>query len=160
MSFLYWIIIAAVAGFGIWLLLNWVNRKDRVEVYTPQDSARHSARLKPYFRREVVEAKVKSLFPHEDPAEILKLLDDGVPSFGGLERKQLDLLKLSNGNLDQLRHYIEVANSERDFTKITQLAEYPESSQRDLHDKDLFWSPHKREIERDFKQYLNWLKKK
>lgn len=160
MSFPFWIIIAAIAGLGIWLLLNWFNRKNRVEVYTPQNEARQLARLKPYFRREIVEAKAKSLFPQEDPAEILQLLDGVVSSFAGLERKQLDILKLSNGNLDQLRYYIEIANSERDFRKITQLAEYPESSKRNIHDKDLFWGPHKREIERDFQQYLSWLKKK
>jgi hypothetical protein len=159
-SFPFWIIIAAIAGLGIWLLLNWFNRKNRVEVYTPQNEARQLARLKPYFRREIVEAKAKSLFPQEDPAEILQLLDGVVSSFAGLERKQLDILKLSNGNLDQLRYYIEIANSERDFRKITQLAEYPESSKRNIHDKDLFWGPHKREIERDFQQYLSWLKKK
>ena len=159
MSFPFWIILAVVAAFGIWLLLNWFNRKNRVEVYTPRDDARHLARLKAYFRREVVEAKVKSLFPHEDSDHILKLLDSDVPPFGGVERMQLDILKLSNGNLDQLRYYIEVANSERDFMKITRLAEYPESSQRDIHDKDLSWEPHKREIERDFRQYLNWLKR-
>ncbi|HXD32242.1 MAG TPA: hypothetical protein VN643_14055 [Pyrinomonadaceae bacterium] len=51
----------------------WFSRKNRVEVYTPQDADRHSARLKPYFRRQVVEAKVRSLFPNQDPAEILQL---------------------------------------------------------------------------------------
>ncbi len=145
MFFAVWIIIAGLAVLGIWFLLNWFKRKNRVAVYTPQDEARHLARLTPYFRREVVEAKVKSLFPHQDSAEILKLLDKDVPSCGGLERMQLDILKLSNGNLDQLRYYIELANSERDFTKITQLAECPQSSKRDAHDKDLLWAPHKRE---------------
>lgn len=31
--------------------------------------------------------------------------------------------------------------------------------ERDLDDRDLFESAHKQEIERDFRQYLNWLKK-
>lgn len=128
--------------------------------YTPQDEDRDLARLKPYFRREVVEAKVNLLFPHRDPAEILQLLDNDVPSFWGLERLQLDILKLSNGDLDQLWCYIGVAKSERDFMQVINLAEYPESSQREVDDKDLLGSAHKQEIERDFRQYLNWLKKK
>jgi len=160
MSLTFWLVVAGIAGLGIWLFLRWFNRKNRVDVYNPQDADRHLARLKPYFRREVVEAKVKSLFPNRDPAEILQLLDSDVPSFWGLERMQLDILKLSNGNMDQLRHYIEVARSERDFIKVIQLAESPESSLGDIHDKDLFWGEHKVEIERDFRQYLNWLKKK
>ena len=160
MSLTFWIVILGIAGLGIWLFLRWFNRKNRVDVYTPQNENRHSARLEPYFRRQVVEAKVKSLFPNQDPAEVLQLLDSEVPSFSGLERMQLDILKLSNGNLDQLRYYIDVARSDQDSMKVIKLAEYPESSQRDIHDKDLFWEPHKREIERDFRQYLKWLKKK
>jgi len=116
--------------------------------------------LKPYFRREVVEAKVKSLFPQHAPAEILQLLDSDIPSFVGFERVQLDILKLSDGDTDKLHHYIELAKSQRDFMKVINLAEYPESSKRDLRDKDLFWGDHKKEIERDFRQYLKWLKKK
>lgn len=160
MSLTFWIVIAGITCLAIWLFLTWFNRKNSVQVFTPQDSNRQSEKLEPYFRREVVEAKVKLLFPHQDPAEILQLLDTDIPSLLGLERMQLDILKLSNGNLDQLQYYIGIARSERDFMTVINLAEYPESSQRDIHDKDLFWSAHKREIERDFRQYLNWLKKK
>ena len=73
---------------------------------------------------------------------------------------QLNILKLSNGNLDQLHHYIGVAKLERDFMKVIELAEYPESSRMDVNHKNPFWGEHKRLIERDFRQYLNWLKKK
>jgi len=159
MSYVTWIIIAVVAASVIWLLLRWFNRSVKVDVYTPSDGSRQSAKLKPYFRRAVVEAKVKSLFPQHAPAEILKLLDKDVPSFFGLERVQLDILKLSNGDTDKLHYYIELAKSERDFMKVIDLAEYPESSKRDIHDKDLFWGEHKKEIERDFRQYLKWLKR-
>ena len=160
MSLTLWIIIAGIACLAIWLFLTWFNRKNSVQVYTPQDDDRWLRKLEPYFGRDVVEAKVNLLFPQHDRAEILQLLDSDLPFFWGLERMQLDILKLSNGNLDQLRYYIGVAKSERDFIKVINLAEYPESSQRDLDDKDLFWSAHKKEIERDFRQYLNWLKKK
>jgi len=160
MSFVIWIIIAVIALFTIWFFLRWFDRRVKVEVYTPTDESRQLGKLKSYFRRDLVEAKVKSLFPHHAPDEILRLLDDDIPSFFGLERVQLDILKLSNGDIDKLKYYIGIAKSERDFMKVITLAEYPESSQRDLHDKDLFWGEHKIEIERDFRRYLKWLKKK
>lgn len=160
MSLTFWIVVVVIACLAIWQFLRWVDRRSRVVVYTPQDADRKLARLKPYFRREVVEAKVKSLFPSNNPADILQLLDDDVPSFWGAERIQLDILKLSDGNLEQLRHYIGVAKSERDFMKVIGLAEYPESSRLGIHDKGLFYGEHKRLIERDFRQYLKWLKKK
>ncbi len=160
MSLMFWIAFVVIACLAIWLCLRWFDRRSRVEVYSPQDDDRGLARLKPYFRREVVEAKIKSLFPNHNPAEILQLLDNDLPSFWGLERMQLNILKLSNGDIDQLRYYIEVARSQRDFMRVINLAEYPESSSMDIHDKNLFYGEHKRLIERDFRQYLNWLKKK
>ena len=159
MSFVTWIIIAVVAALVIWFLLRWFNRRAKVDAYTPNDRSRQSSKLKPYFRRAVVEAKVKYLFPRDARAEILNLLDNDIPSFYGLERVQLDILKLSNGDTDKLHYYIGLAKSERDFMKVINLAEYPESSKRDIHDRDLFWGEHKKEIERDFRQYLKWLKR-
>jgi hypothetical protein len=161
MSLAFWITLLLVACLAVWLFLRWFDRRNRVEVYTPRDSNQQMAKLKPYFRREVVETKIKSLFPNHDPAEILRLLgDDDVPSIMGRERMQLNILKLSNGDVGQLRHYIEVAKSERGFLKVIELAEHPESSHIGLGDKDLFWGEHKRLIESDFRQYLKWLKKK
>ena len=160
MSFVTWIIIALIAASIILLLLRLFNRSVKVDVHTPSDDSRQSAKLEPYFRRELVEAKVKSLFPQRAPGEILKLLDIDMPPVFELERVQLDILKLSNGDIEKLHHYIELAKSERDFMKVINLAESPESSKRDLNDKDLFWGEHKKEIERDFRQYLKWLKKR
>ena len=159
MSFGVWIVIAIVAALAGWfLLLRWFNRRNRVEVYTKGDESRQLAKLKSYFRREVVESKVKCLFPEHNPSEILQLLDDGITSFFERERMQLDVLKLSNGDLDKLKYYLGLAESES--LKVRRLAEYPESSKRDLQSKDLLGGDHKKEIERDFRQYLNWLKKK
>jgi len=158
MSLMFWIVLVAIACVGIWRLLRWFDLLGRAEVYTPEDEDRDLATLGPYFRRDVVEAKVKSLFPSYDPAEILRLLHD-VPSFWK-ERMQLNILKLSDGDLDRLRHYIRVAKSQSGFMTVIDLAEYPESSQMDIDDPKLGYSKHKRQIERDFRQYLNWLKKK
>lgn len=63
MPLAFWIVLLVIACLAIWLLLRWFDRRNRLEVYTPQDGNRELAKLKPYFRREVVEAKVKSLFP-------------------------------------------------------------------------------------------------
>src|SRR6185503_13753628 len=110
-------------------------------------------------RREVVERKVRSLFPDQDHAQILQLLDDTTPEFWGLERMQLSILRLSRGNLDQLHHYLKIANSPGGFIKVMQLAESPNSS-RVVDDKELFWGRHKKLIEKDFREYEKWLKQK
>ena len=153
-----WIIIIAFVCLTIGLLLRWNDRRNSVQVYTPQDEAREQAKLKPYFRREVVERKVRSLFPEQDGAYILQLLDDNTPDLGSVERMQLSILKLSNGNLDQLKHYLKLASSPTDFRKLIQLAESPGSS-RLVDQKDLFWGEHKKLIEKDFREYEKWLKK-
>ena len=158
MSLTSWILLVVLVCVAIWRLVRWFGRGSGAAGYTPQDEDRQFAILEPYFRREVVEAKVKSLFPN-DPAAILQLLDNEVPA-RERERMQLNVLKLSNGDMDQLRHYIDLAKSEREFIKVTGLAEYPKSSRRDINDMNLFDAAHKRLIEKDFRQYLNWLKKK
>jgi hypothetical protein len=159
MSLTFWIFIVVFAGLTIWRLSRLFAGGSGAGGHTPQDDQRQLDILEPYFRREVVEAKVKSVFPNHDPAEILQLLDDGLPAWA-LERMQLNIIKLSNGDVDQLRHYINLAKSERDFIKVMQLAENPRSSGGDINDPNLFDRKHKRLIEKDFQQYLNWLKKK
>ena len=154
-----WIIIIAILGLAAVILLTWINRRNSAEAYTPQDEASDLAKLKPYFCREVVERKVRSLFPDQDHGQILQLLDDNTPDFWGLERMQLNILKLSNGDMDQLRHYLKVANSPTGVMKIVDLAEYPKSAGVN-DDKELFQGRHKRLIKKDFREYLRWLKKK
>lgn len=161
MSLVYWLVIIGFSCLAIWLFLKWFDRKNQVRMFSRRDDDREVARKRPYFRREVVETKVKSLFPNHDPAEILQLLDDDIPTFWGLERMQLNILKVSNGNLDQLILHIATSKSERDFMNAIQLAEYPESSLIRAEDIDkLPYDEYRRICERDIKQYLNWLKKK
>jgi len=155
---LLWITIIAILALAIWRLLRWINERNSEAVYTPHDEALDLAELEPYFQREVVERKVRSLFPGQDHAQILQLLDDNTPEFWGLERMQLNILKLSNGNLEQLHHYLKVANSQTGILKVIDLAEYPKSS-RVVDDKKLFGGKHKKLIEKDFREYKNWLKK-
>ncbi len=58
MSLAFWIVIAGIVCLAIGLFLRWFNRKNSVEVYTPRDEDQLLRKLEPYFRRDVVEAKV------------------------------------------------------------------------------------------------------
>jgi len=161
MSFVFWLVPIVIGCSAIWVFLKWFDRKNPVKMVGRGDGDREAAKLEPYFRREVVERKVKSLFPNHEPAEILQLLDDDIPSFWGLERMQLNILKASNGDLDQLIYHIATAKSEREFMNVIKVAEYPEGSLIGLENVDkLPYEEYRRIRERDLRQYLDWLKKK
>ncbi|MDQ3908011.1 MAG: hypothetical protein M3268_06665 [Acidobacteriota bacterium] len=152
--------LVGVGGLACLVFLVWFDRRNRVSVIGPWDQERELAKKKPYFRREMVEAKVKSLFPNGELAEILRLLDDNnIPSVWGRERIQLDILKVSGGDLDRLRHSIDEAK--RDFMSVIRLAEYPEGSRIDVLDiGKLPYDEHRRVFGNDLRQYLDWLKKR
>ena len=78
----FWIAVVALTCLAIWLL-RFVDRRNSVQVYTPQDDEKHQALLKPYLRREIVESKVRSLFPNQDHAKHLAQLHDFVKEKGG-----------------------------------------------------------------------------
>jgi hypothetical protein len=123
-----------------------------------QRESRGLRKLEPFFRREIVEAKVRASFPNIAPSEILQLLDKDLPTVWGLERLQLAILKLSNCDLDQLHYYLDSA--ERDVFTIVGLAEYPEASHMGREYLNLT-NPEQEVIhQRDQRQYLNWLKKR
>ena len=160
MSFVFWFILSIVACVVSMLFLKWLDRRNSVRMFNPRDSEREEGKKRPFFRPKVVEAKVKSLFPDHDSAEILRLLED-VASSWGVERMKLNVLKLSEGDLDQLYHYSKVAASDRDFIKVINQAEYPEFSRVDPNDiNKLPYDQLRRLIKRDTKQYLNWIKKR
>lgn len=120
---------------------------------------REIAIKEPYWRREVVEAKVKVLFPNYAPAHILQLLDTVVPSFWGPERLQLALLKLSKGDVEQLRRY--VGTPKRDFMNLIGRAEYPKASRIGmLNCAELPGFVQGLINDSDLRQYLTWLKKR
>jgi hypothetical protein len=74
--------------------------------------------------RDSVVSAIKQSFPHENPATVLAVLDRyGVePYERERERVQLAVLKLSEGNIERLRHYIEAA--ETDYRDVLYWAEY------------------------------------
>jgi|ERR1041384_831282 hypothetical protein len=135
------------------------HRRIRVSGIGPQRDDRELAIKEPYFKREVVEAKVKSLFPNSASAEIPQSLDD-VPHFNwSLERIQLAILKLSNGDLNQLHYYLALAKN--DFHKVIRLAEYPEASRIGLLNVvKLPDAEQERIFNQDLRQYIDWLKKR
>lgn len=112
-----------------------------------------------YHRREVVEAKVKGLFPNQAPAEILRLLDKTPrPPVGGPERLQLAILKLSKGDMARLRRYVDALG--RGDNDLLRSAEFPTASRIGfLNCTRLPAFLQERIFNRDFRQYMAWLKK-
>ena len=118
---------------------------------------RELRRKKRFFHRETVEAKVKSLFPNNAPAEILQLLDEYQPRASGVApRVHLAILKLSNGDLELLRHHLDAAK--RDYRDVILPAENPEFLRTPMELWLAMSAPEKDSlVDRDVQQYLDWL---
>ena len=143
-----------IVGGGV---LFWLRHAKLANESGPQRQDRGLAKLRPFFRREVVESKVRSSFPNENPADVFRLLDDDLPDVWGLERLQLAILKLSNGDLNSLRAHIAAAR--RDFLQVIGSAEYPGALEIGLDRYVRLPNPEQEAIhQRDMRQYLRWLK--
>lgn len=154
-------IIFVVGGIalGLFMRLRASGGRGIGSVIGPEQGAQELAMKEPYFRREVVEAKVKSLFPKHAPAEILRLLDTIPKPFGGPYRLQLAVLKLSKGDPAKLRRYIEVAGHDLHHNLIRS-AEYPVTSRIGfLNSTRLPASIQLWMFNSDLRQYMAWLKK-
>src|SRR5262245_27783776 len=108
------------------------------------------------YDRELVVSKIRECFPAETAENVLATLDQyGTESYEReRERVQIAILKLANGNLEELPRLIQVAK--RDYRDVLASAEYPEAMRRDT------WSiedAREREKirERDLRQYVEWL---
>jgi hypothetical protein len=104
--------------------------------------------------RELVRSKIEQVFPEEAEAEVLRLLDlYGVqPHEPERERVQLAILKLSDGDKEQLR--LAVSDAKMDFRNVLAWAEYPEQ----MRGEASVDSGSLRSIEQqDRQQYLDWL---
>src|SRR5437867_13260410 len=88
----------------------------------------------PHSRDEVV-AVVQKTFPESSHPRVLELLDTyGVESYEReRERVQLAILKLSEGNEDKLREFVQVAK--RDYRDVLFWAENPEEAKLDTPEK-------------------------
>lgn len=97
-------------------------------------------------------------FPLADISEIEGILEDyKSESKKGRNRVYASILKLSNGNIDLLKDYVEKAK--RDYRVILALSEFPNYSEIAFDDE---LSEFKKEeiIKKDWKQYQDWFTKK
>ena len=111
------------------------------------------------YNRDLVIAKAEQCFPNEDLGKIMDILDLYGKELYARERErvQIAILKLSGGDLENLREYVEMAKS--DFRDVLASAEYPEEMSKDtwkMSDKEEV----KRIRERDRQQYIDWLQGK
>ena len=77
--------------------------------------------------QEILRQKIAESFPDADQTQILALLNEyQSESAAGRLRVQLAVLKLSQGDLGKLRHYVEVART--DYRDVLFWAETPEQA--------------------------------
>jgi hypothetical protein len=115
---------------------------------------------------EAVLRKVQLLFPAEQQPDAIRLLEkecgrnlpfheDGGPQ--ELERVRLAVLKLSRGNLAELRNQIDVAK--RDWRDVLLFAERPEAMKLGLLALDNLNAESRNALDaRDQKQYDDWVR--
>ena len=108
------------------------------------------------YNRSLVLANVRQCFPDEDPENVMALLDlYGIESYEQeRERVQIAIIKLSQGDLDNLRENVKAAKN--DFRDVLAYAEYPEEMKKETW-KMTDQEETSRIRERDRKQYLDWL---
>jgi hypothetical protein len=153
--------VAAVVLFIIFL----ARRRREASQSGPQRDSRALRKLAPLYRRDLVEKKAGSLFPRLPPAKVLELLDADLPTTFGLERLQLALLKLSDGNLDEIQRLVELVTSDagreraEDIRQIA-LAEGPLAES--MGDEYVNLLPEDQEVihRKDLRQYLRWMKRR
>lgn len=104
--------------------------------------------------------KVRSLWP--DPAQAdraLAELDRYRDDAGGRTRVQLAILKISNGNLEELRRWVDIARA--DYRDPLLFAEYPEEAEAPFQALNASLEDRRRLEEirsRDRQQYLEWFR--
>ena len=107
----------------------------------------------------LVEDKVITHFGQERLSEVLEILSDyGKESHEKeVDRVQLGMIKLSDGNIEYLKQYL--ISAKQDYRNILAYAEYPEQMRNDTWRSGSDKKEKKRIIERDREQYEQWLKK-
>ena len=102
--------------------------------------------------------KIKYYWPDEDPEKILMILRQyGQEDYEKESpRIQLAIIKLSDGDLEKLVEYVNLAK--RDYRDVLAYAEYPEEIRTGFVGMQKLTEEEARAIrERDREQYLNWL---
>jgi len=111
----------------------------------------------PTVTRADVERVVRRDFPAEAFSEVLTLLDAyGIEDYEReKDRVQLAVLKLAQGNREKLRREIDGAKCDYRDTLLS--AEYPGYGKRMFHLDKASEEKKSQVIERDWKQYIDWL---
>ena len=148
----------------IGLVIVVLRRRQRAQESGPQRDDRRLRAMKPFQHREVVDRKITSMFSEAERNEVVRLLDADLPSSFGLERLQLALLKLSNGNLGELRRLVEsvtsdTGRSKAEYTRVIGRAEWPEADRMGEEYVKLLPEDQEPVFQRDLRQYLRWVKK-
>ena len=142
------------------LVIVVARRRQQAHEVGPRREDRGLRKLKPFFRRDVVDRKIASLFSDTERSEAVRLLSSDLPITFGVERLQLALLKLSDGNLAELRRLVELVTSDAaQFTHVIGQAEWPEAER--MGDEYVKLLPEEQEpiFRRDLRQYLRWVKR-
>jgi len=108
--------------------------------------------------RELVLSKAQRLFPDQDLADVLAILDQygTQPYERERHRVQLDILKLSEGDLDELKRLIGLAK--RDYRDVIAWAEYPSLMRTSPGGTGNLDAERRRKLAKeDLRQYLSWL---
>ena len=103
---------------------------------------------------------VRRDFPAEQFEAVMSILNEyGTEDWQrGAERVRLAALKLAAGDLQALRHQIDVAKT--DYRDVLAYAEYPEYMQKVSPSADLDREEKERIIRSDWTQYRLWLERK
>ena len=148
----------------IGLVIFVMRRRQLAHEIGPRREARGMRARKPFQQRQVVDRKVRSMFSEAERGEAGKLLNSDLPTTFGLERLQLALLKLSDGNLCELRRLVEIVTSDAgrskaEYVRLIGLAEWPEANQMGEEYVRLLPEDQEPIFRRDLRQYLRWVKK-
>ena len=156
--------LVAVASLAIVLLFMFLaQRRREAHEIGPLKDSRDMRKKVPFFRQEVVKREIRSLFPNTSPSAIHELFEANLPFTGSAERLQLALLKLSNGDLNELRRLLErvwtpsgLGNAEPG--RIIAMAEWPEAQAMGFEYAKLLPEEQEQIFRRDLRQYLRWVK--
>jgi hypothetical protein len=146
------------------LVIVVMRRKQHAHESGPQREQRGLSAVAQFQRIEVVHRKIASMFPKTEQNEVASLLHSDLPATFGFERLQLALLKLSGGNLGELRHLVETVTSDEGRAKakyadVIGEAEWPEANRMGEDYVRLLPEEQEPISRRDLRQYLRWVKR-
>ena len=113
---------------------------------------------------EVTESDIIRIIKRDYPAEQFDAVMSILNNYGtedrprGINRVRLAFLKIADGDLQALRHEIDVAK--RDYRDVLASAEYPEYMKKVPPSSALAEVERERIIRADWNQYLSWLNRK